>query len=520
MNNREKVLGHNDNRMTRGLGEKCDLFNYGLVRGFYRSKHYPLFLQIFFVILLVAFIYDGFTGPESSDANLITLALSGIFWYPMIFAGLFFLGRSWCAVCPVGAIAGAVNRFNLGHKFPRQLSNWGLPLLAFAGPLWGFREFGINVLREPLITAIWITGVIAIAILVSIVFKDRVFCRYICPITSPLAVMSRVAPLEVRTKTMATHSDMSNKQREAPSSIIRKLSLTEDMSISKNAANMTSVGKIDPTCKSCRTHDCFKGNDETEGCPWGEHPATMTNNSACSMCMKCTHSCPPTEPMRLRLRIPFSELWQVFRPDVYETLTILVLIGIFNTFLWHETIDLLLPGFKDSLSESVQFLFPFLSEEQVERGVIRYVMSIGFVLVLYTFASFISSVFSAQKLKSNFANYGYSYLAAFFIFGIVDSTFGQIANSGGLYLTAALHHLGIYLYMSPNLIDLGSLEFYSMKWIVEAILAALVGGYVTYRIALNTIRNNTKKIILASAPHILMILFMVLIFTTIIPRWS
>lgn len=506
--------------MTLESRERRDLFNYGLVRRFYRSKHYPLFLQIFFVILLVAFVYDGFTGPESSDANLITLALSGIFWYPMIFAGLFFLGRSWCAVCPVGAIAGAVNRFNLGFKFPRQLSNWGLPLLAFAGPLWGFREFGIPVLREPLITAVWITGVIAIAILVSIVFKDRVFCRYMCPITSPLAVMSRVAPLEVRTKTMATHSDMSNKQRQASSSIIRKLPLTPEITNSKNAANMTSVGKIDPTCKSCKTHDCFKGNEETEGCPWGEHPATMTNNSACSMCMKCTHSCPPTEPMRLRLRIPFSELWQVFRPDVYEALTILVLIGIFNTFLWHETIDVLIPGFKDSLSEAVQFLFPFLSEEQAERGVIRYVMSIGFVLALYTFASLISSIFSSQKLRSNFANFAYPYLASFFIFGFLDSTFGQIANSGGLYVTAALHHLGIYLYISPNLIDLGSFELYSMKWIIEAILAVLVGGYITYRIALNTNHANTKKMILASVPHILMILFMVLVFTTIVPRWS
>ena len=506
--------------MTLESRERRDLFNYGLVRRFYRSKHYPLFLQIFFVILLVAFIYDGFTGPESSDANLITLALSGIFWYPMIFAGLFFLGRSWCAVCPVGAIAGAVNRFNLGFKFPRQLSNWGLPLLAFAVPLWGFREFGIPVLREPFITAVWITGVIAIAILVSIVFKDRVFCRYMCPITSPLAVMSRVAPLEVRTKTMATHSDMANKQRQASSSIIRKLPLTAEISNSKNAASMTSVGKIDPTCKSCMTHDCFKGNEDTEGCPWGEHPATMTNNSACSMCMKCTHSCPPTEPMRLRLRIPFSELWQVFRPDVYEALTILVLIGIFNTFLWHETIDVLIPGFKDSLSEAVQFLFPFLSEEQVERGVIRYVMSIGFVLALYTFASLISSIFSSQKLRSNFSNFAYPYLALFFIFGILDSTFGQIANTGGLYVTAALHHLGIYLYISPNLIDLGSFELYSMKWIIEAILAVLVGGYITYRIALNTNHANTKKMILASVPHILMILFMVLVFTTIVPRWS
>ncbi len=507
--------------ITPERNERRDLFNYSLIRRFYRSKHYPLSLQLFFVILLVIFIYDGFIGPDSSDANLITLSLSGIFWYPMIFGGLFFLGRSWCAVCPVGAIAGAANRFNLGFKFPRQLSNWGLPLLAFIGVLWGFREFGINVLREPLITAVWISGVIAVAILVSILFKGRVFCRFMCPITTPLAVMSRVAPVEVRTKTMATYSNMSNKQRQyASSNTIKKLPLMPEMSKADNIGNMTSVGKIDPTCKSCKTHDCFNGNEETEGCPWGEHPATMTNNSACSMCMKCVHSCPPTEPMRLRLRMPFSELWQVFRPNIYEALTIFVLIGIFNTFLWHETIDLFFPGFKQNLLDGTQSFFPFFSEDQVEKGIIRYVMSIGMVLGIYTLASLVSSKLSGQKLKTNFANFSYSYLAAFFIYGIIDSTFGQIANNGGLYLTAALHHLGIYLYISPNLIDLSSLEWYSTKWIIEAIVAALVGGYVAYRISQNITGNNTKKMMLAAAPHILMILFLVLIFTTIVPRWS
>lgn len=339
--------------------EKRDLFGYKRIAHFYRSKHYPLSFQLFFVLALFVFICDGFLGPESSDENLITLSLSGLFWYPLIFLSLFLAGRWWCAVCPVGAIAGFANRFNVGLKFPRRLSNWGLPLLAFIIPLWGFREFDINVLREPLITAVWITGVIAVAVIVSLLFNGRIFCRYMCPITAPLAVMSRVAPVEVRTRTMATHSNMFNKQEEQylqeekrTSFDSRKLPLIrDDMLKTRNTGSMVSVGEIDPVCKSCKTHDCYKGNEETEGCPWGEHPATMTRNSACSMCMKC-HSCPPGEPMRLRLRMPFSELWQVFRPDVYEAFTILALIGIFNTYLWYETVDLFLPCFVTNFGDS------------------------------------------------------------------------------------------------------------------------------------------------------------------------
>jgi hypothetical protein len=110
----------------------------------------------------------------------------------------------------------------------------------------------------------------------------------------------------------------------------------------------------------------------------------------------------------------FSELWQVFRPDIYEAFTILVLIGIFNTYLWYETVDLFLPGFKHTLIDGTEAALPFVSERQVERGIIRYVMSIGIVVGLYSITSFASSRLSGQKFRSNFANFSYSYLAAFF----------------------------------------------------------------------------------------------------------
>lgn len=500
--------------------EKRDLFNYDWIARFYRSKHYPLAFQLFLVIVLVIFIYDGIVGPKFADENLITLSLSGVFWYPIIFGSLFFAGRWWCAVCPVGAIAGAANRFNIGNKFPRRLSNLGLPLLAFIVPLWGFREFGINVLREPLITAIWITGVIIVAIVISVIFKGRVFCKYMCPISAPLAVMSRVAPVEVRTRTMATHADMSNKKQKVSSPSITKLPLINEMSKGENTGNMTSVGGIDPTCKACRTHDCYKGNEDTEGCPWGEHPATMTRNSSCSMCMKCVHSCPVTEPMRLRLRVPFAELWQVFRPDLYEAFTILVLIGIFNVVLWHDTVDLLIPGFKNNLLDRTQSLFPFLSENQVERGIVRYVMSIGIVVGLYSLASIASSKLSRQTLKSNFSNFSYSYLAAFFVYALAGSTFGQIVENGDLYVMSALNFFGIHLYIPRDWLDFSSLEVLPDRGIFEAVIAVLVGGYVAYRIAHNMFTYNLKKTILASTPHIIMVVFLVLIFTTISPRWS
>jgi hypothetical protein len=147
-------------------------------------------------------------------------------------------------------------------------------------------------------------------------------------------------------------------------------------------------------------------------------------------------------------------------------------------------------------------------------------MSIGIVVGLYSIASFASSRLAGQKLRSNFANFSYSYLAAFFIYALIGSIFGQIAINGGLYLAGGLHYLGIYMYTPQTLLDVASSEPYTLKWIPEALAAILVGGYVAYRIARNMTGNNVRKMILAAGPHILMVIFFVLIFTTISPRWS
>lgn len=195
----------------------------------------------------------------------------------------------------------------------------------------------------------------------------------------------------------------------------------------------------------------------------------------------------------------------------------LVLIAIFNTFLWYETVDLLFPGFKENILESTQAALPFLSEKQIDRGVIRYIMSIGLVIGLYAIASLVSSKLSRQKVKPNFSNFAYAYLAAFFVFALIGSTIGQLFINGNLYLMASLQQLGIYLYVPPFMPT--GLQEFPVKTFVEPIIAIIVASYIVLRISSNMF-NEIRKQILASIPHIVMIIFLVLIFTTIQPRWS
>ena len=78
--------------------DKLDLFNYRIVRGFLRSKHYPFIFQIFLVFTLLYFVYMGIAQPEGTSFNPLGNSLAGLFWYGIIFVSLFFLGRMWCAV--------------------------------------------------------------------------------------------------------------------------------------------------------------------------------------------------------------------------------------------------------------------------------------------------------------------------------------------------------------------------------------------------------------------------------------
>lgn len=179
-----------------------------------------------------------------------------------------FGNRSWCAICPVGALSGAANKFSKGIKFPRKLSNWVLPTLTYVGTLFVLADF-TDWWSFAFWSSIWFIGIIGIAIIARFLFKGRAFCKYLCPLTAPLAVMGRAAPIELRTKNMSTYEDMHNKTLIQNISVLNKKYNKNDNSASANkklferkllsntGTNMVGVGQIDPTCKTCKTHDCI-----------------------------------------------------------------------------------------------------------------------------------------------------------------------------------------------------------------------------------------------------------------------
>jgi NAD-dependent dihydropyrimidine dehydrogenase PreA subunit len=91
----------------------------------------------------------------------------------------------------------------------------------------------------------------------------------------------------------------------------------------------------------CRTFGCYKGSDATPvlfadalptegqatgGCPLYSHPAQLTDNRDCVLCMTCLKAC-PHRSVQLNLRFPATDLLEDHRGFGAEVALLLLLLG-------------------------------------------------------------------------------------------------------------------------------------------------------------------------------------------------
>jgi NAD-dependent dihydropyrimidine dehydrogenase PreA subunit len=87
------------------------------------------------------------------------------------------------------------------------------------------------------------------------------------------------------------------------------------------------------TCSgSCSTYACFKGGPAdgeglaTAGCPLGTHPAHLSDNRNCVLCLTCAQAC-PHRSVQLALRPPAADLQREMEVPAAEPGLLLVLAG-------------------------------------------------------------------------------------------------------------------------------------------------------------------------------------------------
>ena len=150
------------------------------------------------------------------------------------------------------------------------------------------------------------------AVIGSLRFEKRFWCRYLCPVGGMNGLFAKLSVLELRAQ----------------------------------------VG----TCSgSCTTYACFKGGPAdgeglaSSGCPLGTHPAHLSDNRNCVLCLTCAQAC-PHRSVQLALRPPAADIQREMSLPVGEPGLLLVLAGDVCLHHWHRLLgwsDLAPPNLVD-----------------------------------------------------------------------------------------------------------------------------------------------------------------------------
>jgi transcriptional regulator with AAA-type ATPase domain/NAD-dependent dihydropyrimidine dehydrogenase PreA subunit len=276
---------------------RVNLLNaYPWLRNFLRSDWWPtqinygLTLSLFAVIVTLLFV-----GPQDRAHNL-GLNLFWAWWWPVVLLGFPFVGRLWCAVCPFMIYGELVQWVSL-KLWPRSLRRWPREQADRWGGWFLFVLFALIFLWEELwnlqntayLSSCLLLLITAGAIIGSLIFERRFWCRYLCPIGGMNGLYAKLSMTELRAQ--------------------------------------------QGTCAAeCTTYQCYKGGpakgegQTTAGCPLYSHPAQLLDNRDCVLCMTCLKAC-PHRSVELNLRPPAIELWTTHQPRSYEVALLLLMLG-------------------------------------------------------------------------------------------------------------------------------------------------------------------------------------------------
>ena len=239
-------------------------------------------------------------GPQDRTANPM-LTLFWAWWWPLILLSYPLLGRVWCAVCPFmvwGRIAQAIAPWRPRAWPHGETDQWASPLLAAGFALILIWEEVWNLDNTAWLSSCLLLLITAGAVVGSLLFEKRFWCRYLCPVGGMNGLFAKLSILELRAEA--------------------------------------------GTCSgSCSSYACFKGGPsdgeglETNGCPLGSHPAHLSDNRNCVLCMSCVQACPNRSP-QLRLRPPAADLQPVMHTPSAERGLILVLAGGITLHHWQR----------------------------------------------------------------------------------------------------------------------------------------------------------------------------------------
>lgn len=289
------------------------------LRRVFLNRWYPEGIWVMMMAIFVPVTILGFVGEQTREQS-ITLNLFWAWWWPGYLFLFAFVGRFWCAVCPF-MITGEWGRRLSLWLFPRQQLTWNAQWLNRWGAWILFTGFVAIYLWEQLwdlshhaYLSAWLLVVIAAgAVIFSVIYERRLWCRYLCPIGGMSGMFAKLAMIELRSTQQVCGSQ-------------------------------------------CQTFGCYKGSEVTPitfadalpnegqasgGCPLYVHPAQLRDNRDCMFCMTCLKTC-PNRSAQLNLRFPASDLLDDHQGFWAEVALLLLLFG--GVFMHHASTILIWLG--------------------------------------------------------------------------------------------------------------------------------------------------------------------------------
>ncbi len=224
-----------------------------------------MLLTLFFFVLA---ILTGLFGTPAGSRNFGIIFVWIVWWALLIIVMVPFFGRLWCTICPIPGPGEWLQRRGIIHRVPGRLRTlrwrWPRRLRNIWLQNFGFLAlaiFSTVILTRPSVSAWVLLAMILLGVILSILYENRVFCRYVCPVGGFIGLYSLTASIELRVK---------------------------DVQV----------------CKNHTTKDCIVGTPHSYGCPWVVFPGNLERNTYCGMCTECLKAC-PKDNVAINLR-PFG----------------------------------------------------------------------------------------------------------------------------------------------------------------------------------------------------------------------
>lgn len=282
-------------------GWRLDLFQYSPALKWMAQRRSFQFVAVFpNLVIFLLFITSGIFGSPVGNRNIIIIFVWILWWFLLISVMVPFASRIWCTVCPfpffgewmqrraligvrfvdpkkgkkgaTGSVVGRNRYFGLNRRWPKALSNIWIQNLFFLA----LCTFSALFLTRPIVSVVVLGSLFAAATVFHVIYRQRAFCSYVCPVSGFLSLYSMTSMVEVRS-------------RDAQ------------------------------VCAKCTDKGCLAGGENGWGCPWFMYPSKMVRNNYCGLCMECVKAC-PYDNMTVNLR-PFcadrtlkgyDEVWKAF----------------------------------------------------------------------------------------------------------------------------------------------------------------------------------------------------------------